>query len=305
MGGAAGRGIVRFRFGLLGGGLGLPQACLRLLQGGALALQPVQQAVLRQRVGGFRQQPRRLALRLLGVLLSLPVLPEPLRLLLLLPQGLLGLQLLRLTGQAVQLLLGRGGLTGQVVPVGLLALQLGDLPLQRGDLAVGAVAPAAVQLFFQSLLYLGVGNVLLAGGDEGGNTALQLCIAVHRQRALSDEGAALKHLTGYAQQRLAGVLAVDARHGGGGAGVGTGELPHRRVGAAGVAGQGKARAVAVRHLKLSPHGGAAPRREAVFVRQIAPFAGAQAVQHDPQEVAPCGFSGFVGGVNAVQPRLQG
>lgn len=67
-------------------------------QGGALALQPVQQAVLRQRVGGFRQQPRRLALRLLGVLLSLPVLPEPLRLLLLLPQGLLGLQLLRLPG---------------------------------------------------------------------------------------------------------------------------------------------------------------------------------------------------------------
>ena len=59
------------------------------------------------------------------------------------------------------------------------------------------------------------------------------------------------------------------------------------------------------HVHAALHGGAAPRREAVFVRQIAPFAGAQAVQHDPQEVAPCGFSGFVGGVNAVQPRLQG
>ena len=44
-------------------------------------------------------------------------------------------------------MLGGGGLPGQVVPMGLLALQLGDLPLQRGDLAVGAVAPAAVQLF--------------------------------------------------------------------------------------------------------------------------------------------------------------
>ena len=210
-----------------------------------------------------------------------------------------------LLGQAAQLLPRRLCLPGQAVHLGQLFLQLSDLPLQRRDLPGGAVAAAAVQLLLQPVPHLRIGRALLAGGDQCGDPPLQLRVAVHCQRALADEGAAFKHLAGNAQQRLSGILAVDARHGVGGAGVGAGEVAHGRGGPAGVAGQRQACAVAVRNVHLAPHGRAAPRRKAVLVCQCAPVAGAEAVQHDPQKVAPGGFARFVGGIDAVQPRPQG
>ena len=216
-----------------------------------------------------------------------------------------GVQLLLLAGQVAQLLLRHGRLSGQTVHLGQLALQLSDLPLQRRDLSGGAVAPAAVQLLLQPVTHLCVGRTFFAGSNQGGDPPLQLRVAVHGQCALTDKGAALKHLPGDTQQHLSGILAVDARHGVGGAGVGAGEVAHRRGGPAGIAGQRQACAVAVRNIHLATHGRAAPRRKAVFVGQRAPVTGAQAVQHDPQEVAPCGLSGFVGGIDAVQARPQG
>ena len=302
--GAAGRGIVRFGLSGMGFRLGLTQGGLGGLQGGALALHPGQQGVLRQGRGGFRQQPCGLALGLLGGGLRLTVLADSVQLLALPPEGLLSLQLFGLLPEAVQLLLGGGRLPGQVVPVGALGLQVSDLPLQHRDLAGGAVAAAAVELLFQAVPHLRIGRALLAGGDQGGDAALQLRVAVHGKGALPDKGTALENLAGDAQQRLAGVLAVDAGDGVGGAGIGAGEMAHGSVGTAGIAGQGQAHAAAVCDVHLSPHGGAAPRRKAVLVRQRAPVAGAEAVQHDPQEVAPGGFARFVGGIDAVQARLQ-
>ena len=243
--------------------------------------------------------------RLLSGCLRGGILLRRLLLLQLLPQRLLGLQLLLLLGQALQLPACGIGLLEQAVHLLQLALQVGDLLLQHRDLTGGAVAPAAVQLLLQPVPHLGVGHIFLTGGNERGDAPFQLCVAVHRQRALPDKSAALKDLPGDTQQCLAGILAVDTRHSGGGIGVGAGKVTHGGVGPAGVPAEGKLCAVAGCHLYLPPHGGAAPRRKAVFVRQQTPVPGVETVQHDPQKVAPCGFSRFIGGVNAVQPRLQG
>ena len=146
----------------------LPQSGLGLLQRGALALQPGQRILLRQRPGGFHQ-PCGAVRRLLSGCLRGGILLRRLLLLQLLPQRLLGLQLLLLSGQALQLLAGGIGLLGQAVHLRQLALQVGDLPLQHRDLTGGAVAPAAIQLLFQPLPHLGVGHIFLAGGNESGD----------------------------------------------------------------------------------------------------------------------------------------
>ena len=173
----------------------LPQSGLGLLQRGALALQPGQRILLRQRPGGFHQ-PCGAVRRLLRGCLRGGILLRRLLLLQLLPQRLLGLQLLLLPGQALQLLAGGIGLLGQAVHLRQLFLQVGDFPLQHRDLTGGAVAPAAVQLLFQPVPHLGVGHIFLAGGNESGDAPFQLCVTVHRQCALPDKSAALKDFPG-------------------------------------------------------------------------------------------------------------
>ena len=177
-------------------------------------------------------------------------------------------------------------------------MQQVDLPLQRGDKA-GFVVAAAVELLLQPLVCLGVGGVLLTRGDEGGNAPLQLGVLLHGQRVLPDEGTAFKYLTRHAQQHLTRILRGDARHGRGGAGVGAGELAHRRGGAACLAQQGVALA-ARSDVHAAAQRCAAPRRIAVLVRHGAALAGGQAVQHGADERAPCGLAGFVRRVQQIQ-----
>ena len=192
-------------------------------------------------------------------------------------------------------------LQGVHLPQGL--LHTVDLPLQHGDLAVGAVAPAAVQLLFQSLVGRGIGGVLLAGGDEGGDAAFQLGIMLYRQRILANKGAALKDLPRHTQQLLSRVQRGKSLHGGGGAGVGAGESAHRRGGAPCIPQQRVG--VSVRQQIHPPlHGGAAPRRIAVLVGQRPAVAGGQAVEHSTNKGAPCGFAGFVGGADQIQAGMQ-
>ena len=192
-------------------------------------------------------------------------------------------------------------LQGVHLPQGL--LQLVDLPLQHGDLAGGAVAPAAVQLLFQSLVGRGIGGILLAGGDEGGDAAFQLGVMPHRQRVLPDKGTALKDLPGYAQKLLTGVQRGESLHGGGGAGIGAGKPAHRRGGAARIPQQRVGVSVR-RQLHAALHGGAAPWGIALLVGQRAAFAGGKAVEHGADKGAPCGLAGFVGGADQIQAGMQ-
>ena len=165
------------------------------------------------------------------------------------------------------------------------------------------VAPAAVQLFFQSLVGLSIGGVLLAGSDQGGDAALQLSVMLYRQRILANKGAALKDLPRHTQQLLSRVQRGKSLHGGGGAGVGAGESAHRCVGTARVSQQGAGAAV---RQQIHPplHGGAAPRCIAVLVGQRPAVAGGQAVEHGTNKGAPCGFAGFVGGADQIQAGMQ-
>ena len=162
---------------------------------------------------------------------------------------------------------------------------------------------AAVQLPLQAVVGLGVGGVLLTGGDEGGNAALQLGVLLHGQGVLTDEGAALEHLPGHAQQHIAGVLAGDAGDGRGGAGVDAGEFAHGRGGAARLPQEGVI-AVPGAQLHPSPEGRTVPGRVAVLVGHGAALAGGQTIQHGADESTPGGLAGFVGGVQQIQTGGQ-
>ena len=218
--------------GLLRGLRGLLRGAALFRQGGQLTGKcgglPLQQrqrsivrqggAVGRQRVGpglGGQCRLRRL-LTGVGLLLSSQRLPLGR----LLPQvGGAVLQSIQLPARLLRLVVQRVQLRQR-------GAQLVGLPFQGGDEPC-LVVPAAVQLLFQAVVGLGVGGVLLAGGDQGGNAALQLSVLVHGQSVLADKGAALKHLPGHAQQHLAGVLAGNARNGRTGTGVGAGKLAQR------------------------------------------------------------------------------
>ena len=229
---------------------------------------------------------------LLGGVVVLPVLQAALDLL---PGGLQGFDLpLRLPEGILLLLQGP-----------LLPLDLRQLRLRGGD-APGAVVPPLVQLLFQGGLRLGIGGVLLSGGDEGDDAPLQLGVGGDTQTSLPDEGAALKHLTGNAQQLFAAVLPGQVGDRLLGAGIAGGELPHRRSGAPGVADQGQVPAGhGAIHAPL--HGSAVPRGIAVFLRDeasLVPLTAVDAVQHGEQKGAPGGFSGFIGCFYDVETVLQ-
>ena len=270
-------------------------------QGGGLPLQQRQRGAVRQG-GGIGGQCIGAGLGGEGGLLRAAIGIQPL-----LPRLRLGLGglLLKLHGAAFQRVHLPAGLLRLIVqgvhlPQG--GAQLVDVPLQRGDQA-GLVVAAAVQLPFQAVVGFGVGGVLLAGGDEGGNAALQLGVLLHGQGVLTDEGAALEHLPGHAQQHIAGVLAGDAGDGRGGAGVDAGEFAHGRGGAARLPQEGVI-AVPGAQLHPSPEGRTVPGRVAVLVGHGAALAGGQTIQHGADESAPGGLAGFVGGVQQIQTGGQ-
>ena len=182
-------------------------------------------------------------------------------------------------------------------------MQVVYLPLQRRD-QPGFVVLAAVQLLLQPLVGLGVGRILLPGGDQRRDAPLQLRVLLHRQRVLPDEGAALKYLPWHAQQHLSGVLRRDPGHRRGRPCVGAGKLPHGRRCPLRLP-QQRVIALRRRHVHPSLHGRAAPRREAVLVRQRPALPGGQTVQHGADKRAPGGLPRLVGRVQHVQPRRQG
>ena len=131
---------------------------------------------------------------------------------------------------------------------------------------------AAIELFFQAVVCFAVRGVLLAGGNQRGDPALQFRVLIHGQGTLPDKGTALKHLTRYTQQRLAQILSGYAGYGGSRVAVGAGKIAHGHIGALGVADNGIALR-AVGHIQTSMHGAAVPRRIAVLVGQRAALAG--------------------------------
>ena len=181
-------------------------------------------------------------------------------------------------------------------------VQLADLPLQGGDLT-GFVVPAAVQLLFQPLIRLGVGGLLLTGGDKSGDAPLQFRILVYDQRALADEGTAGKHLRGNAQQLLAGVPCRNAGYRRCRTGKSTGEVAHRRRSSPRVTLQRVGFPLCL-YFHLPAHESAAPGCVTVLVRQGTPVPCADAIQHAADESAPGGLAGFIGGIYDIQAGLQ-
>ena len=105
--------------------------------------------------------------------------------------------------------------------------QLGDFLLQCRDLSRSGWLARGVQLLFQKNAHSSQSrSVLLAGGDQSSDAALQLGVLIHRQSILADEGAAQKHLPWNAQQILTGLGGGDAGDGVGGAGVGEMGITH-------------------------------------------------------------------------------
>ena len=104
----------------------------------------------------------------------------------LLPLGVLLLQFLQLVLGILQPELCGVELFPQALLPGQRILQLGDFLLQCRDLSGGAVGSPGVQLLFQPLIALGVGGVLLASGDQSSDAALQLGVLIHRQSILAE-----------------------------------------------------------------------------------------------------------------------
>ena len=71
--------------------------------------------------------------------------------------------------------------------------------------------PSAVELLFQPPMHLREGEFLLARGNEGGNAPLQLCVLIHRQCAVANEGAAGKDLLSHPQQHFPCIFFADPR----------------------------------------------------------------------------------------------
>jgi hypothetical protein len=159
--------------------------------------------------------------------------------------------------------------------------QLRPLPLQLGDAAHALVHLPAVEPLLELPLHLGVGHVLLPGGDQGGDAGLQLRSGANGQStALTDEGGALIDLPAHPQQHLpAGV----------GGETGNGLLRPRIYGGEGAEGHiapGPSADGDVPALPLQGdfplHGGAGPGLVAVLVGQVAlsvPVPGVNAVEH--------------------------
>ena len=231
----------------------------------------------------------------------------------------------------IQLPLGNGLMKGQLpgaegmLPSGLgpLSLQLVELVVELGELACTAgqfrllllqlrdaahalVDLAAVEPLLELSLHLGVGYILLPGGNQGGDAGLQLRGGADGQgAALSDEGGALIDLPAYAQQHLAAGVGGQAGDGLLGAGIHGGEAAKGHI-APRPSPNGNVLALPLQG-DLPLHGGAGPGLVAVLVGQVAlsvPVPGVDAVEHGLQKGAPGGLSSFVGGGDDVESRLQ-
>lgn len=207
--------------------------------------------------------------------------------------------------QSLGLLAGLLQLSGQSVALLQRGAQLLQLGFQGGDLA-GFVVAAAVELLFQRGGRLGKGYILLAGGEQRGDTSFQLRVPGDGQARLPDEGAALIYLPGHAQQRLAAVLAGEAGHDVPGTGIEGFEFPHGRALAPGGPHESNVPAIPAA-VHPSGHEGTGPGGVAVFVRRgtgAVPLPAVDAIEHGEQKRAPGGFPGFIGGLQDVQARLQ-
>ena len=193
----------------------------------------------------------------------------------------------------------------QLLQILQLAANGAEIFFQGGDLPRFIVA-APVQLLFQKFGSLGVRGVLLAGGDERGDTPFQPGVLRNGQTGLADEGAAFKYFPTDPQQSFAAV--------GGGqigdeiacTGVNGAEVAHRGGRAAGGTHQ-RQFVAACAAVQAAGHGCAGPGGVAVFVGNeagLVPFAAVDAVEHGQQESAPGGFSGLVGSLYDIQAVFQ-
>ena len=193
----------------------------------------------------------------------------------------------------------------QSVQLGELAADVLQLGFQNGYLA-RFVVPPAVQLLFQGIGGLCIRGILLAGGDEGGDAALQSGVLGNGYAGLADKGAALVNLPADAQQRLAAVLARQTGETVAGPGVKGLEIAHGGGLAAGGPCQGQL--VGSRTAVQTPaHGGAVPGGVTVFVRDEASLVSlpaVDAVEHGQEKGAPGGLACLVGGLNDIQAILQ-
>ena len=191
----------------------------------------------------------------------------------------------------------------QILHFGLRRGQGGYFRLQQRD-GAGAVILALVELPLQAGLRLGKGDFFFTGGNEGIDAPLQIGVSVDGHAAGGDEGAALVHALGHTQQRFAAAQSVQTTGGGVRSGVGAGKHTHGAVGALGAAAQGQ-HILADGKLQPALHRAAIPGLKAIFIRQFAPLAGVQPVEHGQQKAGPGGLAALVGGADHVQPRLQG
>ena len=168
----------------------------------------------------------------------------------------------------------------QILNMCQLCLQRRKFRLQRRQQAC-LIVPSAVELLFQPSLYLGIGDLLLARGNEGGDAPLQLRVLIHRQCAVANEGAACKDLLSHAQQHLSCVLLTDPCNGSGSAGIGTGEVSHGRSSPHGIAAQGDGLPLVGHKIHPAAHSPACPRGKPMLVCQRAAVAGIDAVEHHP------------------------
>ena len=165
---------------------------------------------------------------------------------------------------------------------------------------------AAVQLLFQNLGGLGVGDALLPCCDQGCDAPFQPCILMDGQTGLTDEGAALIDFLCDAQQRFAAGGARQIGYTVTGSGVDGLKLAHGCGLAAGASGDRQI-LFSVPAIQPAAHSGAGPGGIADLVGNepgLFPFPAVDAVQHGEQECTPGGLSCFVGGFYNIESVLQ-
>ena len=129
--------------------------------------------------------------------------------------------------ELVQLLAEGSGLVQALAQGFLSGFQLRDL--------AGFVEPPAVEPGFQTVVGLGKRDVLLAGGDQGGDLFLQLLALAHGQVRLLEKDRAVKDLLAQAREQLPGGFRRHPIHGQTGLLPAGGELAHRHAAGGGAA----------------------------------------------------------------------
>ena len=167
------------------------------------------------------------------------------------------------SGQGFQLKAGGAELGFQRVRFGELAADVLGFGLQDGYLARLIVA-AAVQLLFQGVGRLCIRGILIAGGDESGDAALQAGVLGNGDTGLADKGAALIDLPADTQQRFPAVLTRQAGEALAGAGVKSLEISHGGRLAAGGPNQGQLVCPGAA-VHPAAHGVTVPWRVSVFI----------------------------------------